>query len=131
MHHCHCFCPSVVCNLLNVLMLLISCHYKRLTQGDIKGTGVCLCFCANVRPVCECFCMRVHDITQPTGLAVITAEFIVTTEWTEKILPPPTFCFKIGPHKSLPLYYWLPTSAPPVPLVLLGLLPGYIRSSYI
>lgn len=75
--------------------------------------------------------MRVHGITQPTGPAVITAEYIVTTEWTEKILPPPTFCLKIGPHKSLPLYNWLPTSAPPVPLVLLGLLPGYIRSSYI
>lgn len=116
MHHRHCFCPSVVRNLLNVLMLLISCHYKRLTQGDIKGTGVCLCFCGNVRPVCECFCMRVHAITQPTGPAVITAEFIVTTEWTEKNPTPSHFLPQDWPTEVVASLQLAPNFSPSRPI---------------
>lgn len=80
---------SVVRDLLNALMLLKSCLHNRLTKTDIKGTGVCLCCHANVN-MCVCMCVCVC-ITQHTGLAVITAECIVTSEWTKKIHPPSHF----------------------------------------
>lgn len=57
--------------------------------------------------------------------------WVKVSEWTKKSTIPPTFCLAIGPRNSFPLYNWLPISAPPIPLVLLELLPGYIRSSYI
>lgn len=63
-----------------------------------------------------------NTIAQPTGPAVMwSAEFIDNAEWTKKNqVPPPTFCLKIGPRNSFPLNNWLPTSAPLIPLVLLG-----------
>lgn len=68
--------------------------------------------------LCVYVCVCVRTITQPTGPAVITAEFIVTTDWTNKIKPPSPFCIVIGSQKSFPFSDWLQTSAPPISLVL-------------
>lgn len=93
-----------------------------------------LCACAHVHLVYtfNLLCTQcVHNITQLTGSTVITAEFIVATEWTKKTNPPPIFCLMTGSQNLFPPPDWFPTWTPPIPLVLLGLLPGYIRSSYI
>lgn len=79
-----------------------------------------------------CVYVCVHAITQLTGLlAVITAEFIVITEWAKNTDPPPTFCTMTGRQNSIPFYDWFPPSFPFLLLVVPGLLPGYIRSSCI
>lgn len=106
--------PSALCNLLNVLMLLIGCHHKRLIQSGTEVTGVCLC--ANVHLMCVCACVRVHHYTAHWVVGCNNC-WVYSHHWLDHNSQTPSHCLpRDWPTPVIPSLQLAPNFSPSLPI---------------